>query len=204
MKKILLVLFLAMLSQSLRAQNAEGGSFFVKAGGGFVYPELTFTNYSHPIGNGLSDEIDTSELQIKDLTGSFSAGYDFPGSFSLFGSSEWYPHDWAVLANAQYTFPAVGLVDPYFFVGIGMDFNDMNSFTESNQGVPIPFTVQTIGPAFQLALGADTQLVPHLVAFLEARVFTALTLNSNNDISTEDYYRIDLYIPLLAGLKSNF
>ncbi len=168
------------------ADSQTHNSFFVKASGGFDYSETTLLRYNQTQMAPYASEIDININGFNHFTGSIAAGIDFPGWLSLFASSEWYLKDWAMMVNGQYTYRKLGLVQPYFYLGLGMDVNG-----------------QDLGPALQLGLGANVPLDKNFSVYLEGKSFFTVIFNNNNDQPSLNFYQWEIYLPLMAGLKVN-
>ena len=176
-----------------KRKSPTTGYYFLKDGGGFSFAQVSFTDYyNRPFFNGFSPEEDTSLVGIEGFTGSLAGGIDFPDSFSLFASSEWFVNsywfqeDWALMANAQFAFGDLDFLKPYAYMGLGMDFEG-----------------RALGPAAQLAVGNNIPLGDHLGLFVEAKIFTAYLFYSYPQNEQLDFHRSQWYIPVLAGVKYN-
>lgn len=169
------------------ALSASTETVFIKAGAGTFFSQWFFDHYSSELG-GMPGQVNETISPISGTTGSAALGVDFADQFSFFVSSEWLPRDWAVLANAQYTFLKLGPVKPYVYFGLGLDFANNES----------------IGGCAQLAIGSDIPLTQGLSAFVETKFYAGNTYYSNSTIyPSGSSVQWDLYFPVLAGLKLN-
>lgn len=175
----------------LSSPDSSSRRFFAKAAGGFNFTRSTFTHYpDRPVLNGLAQEVDDSQVGVLDFTGSVAMGFDFPDSFSFYLSGEgftgtyWTLGDWALMANAQYSFETGSFFKPYLFGGLGMDF-------PSGEW----------GPAFQWGAGLSFPLEKDFGVYVEAKMFMAYVFYNYPLNPWLDFDSFALYTPVLAGVK---
>lgn len=147
----------------------SGGDFFVQTGVG-----CTFNQYA--------DEQPSALTVYPD---SFAAGYDFPNHFSFFTSVERYPGDWALLANLKFTLVLPIPVQPYVYLGLGLDFPAGEGFSSDNT-------------ALQAGAGLDINLTRRLDLYGEVKSYY-----TSNLIKFENSYSDGVGI-FETGLRFNF
>jgi len=91
-----------------------------------------------------------------------------------------------MMINGQYTYRELGQVQPYFYLGLGMDING-----------------QALGPALQMGLGANVPLDKNISAFLEGKSFFTNVFYNNINQPSLNFYQWEIYLPLMTGLKVN-
>lgn len=171
--------------QSTVPDATPRSSFFIKAGGGFDIFRITFKNYyDRPVVGNFDQEEDRDWIGVSDFTGSVAGGVEFPDSFSLFVSSEWFQNDGSALVNAQLAFWGTNFMKAYFFGGLGMDFNS-----------------GALGPALQIGLGSEFPLEKNLGIYVEGKGFFVHLEYRNNSNAQQNFESFEIFTPLLAGLK---
>jgi hypothetical protein len=194
MKKIILALLLVGMGVGLYGQalaepistSNSTETVFIKGSMGTFLSQWFFDTYRSELSS-MPGQVNETIPPISGATGSAALGIDLADEFSFFISSEWLPSNWAVLANAQYTFSNLGPVKPYVYIGLGLAFaND-----------------ESIGECAQLGIGSEFPLTQNFNAFVETKFYVANTdWSSPNGVGpSASVVQWDLYFPVLAGLK---